>query len=129
MTNSADEDLVASKTEGFKVGEKKTIEEYAKLGRAFTCIIRVVFDIINFKERFGSYNALSLVAYEIVTLCSKYDASLVSYINSCLSKTFFALRGPIVLGPTSVNPSQTKKMNLSIGGKRCLVLVALRLCR
>ncbi|EAW13009.1 rho GDP-dissociation inhibitor [Aspergillus clavatus NRRL 1] len=26
-----DEDLVASKTEGFKVGEKKTIEEYTKL--------------------------------------------------------------------------------------------------
>lgn len=42
MTNSADEELVASKTEGFKVGEKKTIEEYAKLGRAFTCMIRVV---------------------------------------------------------------------------------------
>lgn len=54
MTNSADEELVASKTEGFKVGEKKTIEEYAKLGRAFTCMIRVVFDI-NFKERFSSY--------------------------------------------------------------------------
>lgn len=32
MTNSADEELVASKTEGFKVGEKKTLEEYAKLG-------------------------------------------------------------------------------------------------
>jgi hypothetical protein len=27
-----DDDLVASKTEGFKVGEKKTIEEYTKLG-------------------------------------------------------------------------------------------------
>lgn len=54
MTNSADEELVASKTEGFKVGEKKTLEEYAKLGRAFTCVIRVVFDIINFKERFSS---------------------------------------------------------------------------
>lgn len=32
MTNSADEELVASKTEGFKVAEKKTLEEYAKLG-------------------------------------------------------------------------------------------------
>lgn len=31
-TSSADDDLVASKTEGFKVGEKKTVEEYAKLG-------------------------------------------------------------------------------------------------
>lgn len=37
MTNSTDEELVASKTEGFKVGEKKTLEEYAKLGeKAFT---------------------------------------------------------------------------------------------
>ena len=26
------DDLTASKTEGFKVGEKKTIEEYTKLG-------------------------------------------------------------------------------------------------
>lgn len=36
MTNRAEEELVASKTEGFKVGEKKTLEEYAKLGEAFT---------------------------------------------------------------------------------------------
>jgi hypothetical protein len=27
-----EDDLVASKTEGFKVGEKKTIDEYSKLG-------------------------------------------------------------------------------------------------
>jgi hypothetical protein len=27
-----DDDLAASKTEGFKVGEKKTLEEYTKLG-------------------------------------------------------------------------------------------------
>ena len=32
MASNADDDLVASKTEGFKVGEKKTVEEYAKLG-------------------------------------------------------------------------------------------------
>ncbi|KAL8987932.1 MAG: hypothetical protein Q9177_002918, partial [Variospora cf. flavescens] len=31
QTDSADEDLAASKTDGFKVGEKKTVEEYAKL--------------------------------------------------------------------------------------------------
>lgn len=29
---SHDDDLVASKTEGYKAGEKKTLEEYAKLG-------------------------------------------------------------------------------------------------
>lgn len=28
-----EDDLVASKTEGFKVGEKKTIEEYQELGK------------------------------------------------------------------------------------------------
>ena len=30
--SSHDDDLVAHKTEGYKVGEKKTVEEYAKLG-------------------------------------------------------------------------------------------------
>lgn len=33
MASAADEDLAASKTDGFKVGEKKTVEEYAKLGK------------------------------------------------------------------------------------------------
>ena len=33
MASHGDDDLVASKTEGYKVGEKKTVEEYAKLGR------------------------------------------------------------------------------------------------
>jgi len=33
MSSSADDDLQASTTEGFKVGEKKTVEEYAKLGK------------------------------------------------------------------------------------------------
>ncbi|KAL8811238.1 MAG: hypothetical protein Q9200_001965 [Gallowayella weberi] len=32
MATAGDEELVASKTDGFKVGEKKTVEEYAKLG-------------------------------------------------------------------------------------------------
>ena len=32
MASAGDDDLVASKTDGFKVGEKKTVEEYAKLG-------------------------------------------------------------------------------------------------
>ena len=30
---SNEDDLQASKTEGYKIGEKKTVEEYAKLGR------------------------------------------------------------------------------------------------
>jgi Rho GDP-dissociation inhibitor len=32
MASQGEDDLQASKTEGFKVGEKKTVEEYAKLG-------------------------------------------------------------------------------------------------
>ena len=36
---SHDDELVASKTEGFKVGEKKTVEEYAKLGRCSSTLI------------------------------------------------------------------------------------------
>lgn len=32
MASHADEDLVATKTEGYKAGEKKTIDEYQKLG-------------------------------------------------------------------------------------------------
>ena len=32
MTSQGEDDLQASTTEGFKVGEKKTVEEYAKLG-------------------------------------------------------------------------------------------------
>lgn len=32
MADEHHDDLVASKTEGFKVGEKKTLEEYNKLG-------------------------------------------------------------------------------------------------
>lgn len=32
MGEHDNDDLVATKTEGFKVGEKKTIEEYTQLG-------------------------------------------------------------------------------------------------
>lgn len=39
MASAGDEDLVASKTDGFKVGEKKTVEEYAKLGKLSICYI------------------------------------------------------------------------------------------
>ncbi len=33
MPGQGEDDLQASTTEGFKVGEKKTVEEYAKLGK------------------------------------------------------------------------------------------------
>jgi hypothetical protein len=32
MASRNEDDLTPSKTEGFKVGEKKTLDEYAKLG-------------------------------------------------------------------------------------------------
>lgn len=32
MADRHDDDLAASKTEGFKVGEKKTLQEYQELG-------------------------------------------------------------------------------------------------
>ena len=32
MASQGEDDLQASTTEGFRVGEKKTVEEYAKLG-------------------------------------------------------------------------------------------------
>jgi hypothetical protein len=32
MAERNEDDLAPSKTEGFKVGEKKTLDEYAKLG-------------------------------------------------------------------------------------------------
>lgn len=35
MASQADDDLTASKTEGYKAGEKKTVEEYAKLGMSW----------------------------------------------------------------------------------------------
>jgi len=37
MASQGDDDLQASTTEGFKVGEKKTVEEYAKLGEWDKC--------------------------------------------------------------------------------------------
>lgn len=33
MADHHDDELAATKTEGFKVGEKKTLEEYQKLGK------------------------------------------------------------------------------------------------
>lgn len=35
MPDHHDDDLTASKTEGFKVGEKKSLAEYAELGKDF----------------------------------------------------------------------------------------------
>jgi Rho GDP-dissociation inhibitor len=34
MTDHHDDDLAAQKTEGFKIGEKKTLQEYQELGKS-----------------------------------------------------------------------------------------------
>jgi Rho GDP-dissociation inhibitor len=34
MVDHHDDDLAAQKTEGFKVGEKKTLQEYQELGKS-----------------------------------------------------------------------------------------------
>lgn len=47
MASHGDEDLVASATAGFKVGEKKTLEEYAKLGE-------IIFNLITWPMDLGS---------------------------------------------------------------------------
>jgi len=41
MASQADDDLTASKTEGYKAGEKKTVEEYAKLGPSQSSSLRI----------------------------------------------------------------------------------------
>ena len=43
MANQGEEDLVASKTEGFKLGDKKTVEEYAKLGEPKILLDQLAF--------------------------------------------------------------------------------------
>ena len=40
MASHGEDDLQASTTEGFKVGEKKTVEEYAKLGECMKLSFR-----------------------------------------------------------------------------------------
>lgn len=40
MASQGEDDLQASTTEGFKVGEKKTVEEYAKLGECMKLTFR-----------------------------------------------------------------------------------------
>ena len=41
MASHGDDELAAEQTEGFKVGEQKTIDEYQKLGTLNLCIVTV----------------------------------------------------------------------------------------
>ena len=44
MASNAEDELAAEQTEGFKVGEKKTIDEYQQLGE--TTSIHIAFDYL-----------------------------------------------------------------------------------
>lgn len=44
MASRHEDDLAPSKTEGFKVGEKKTLDEYAKLGTSMVCRTSSFYD-------------------------------------------------------------------------------------
>ena len=44
MASHGEDDLQPSTTEGFKVGEKKTVEEYAKLGECMKLSIFLTTD-------------------------------------------------------------------------------------
>jgi len=42
MADQHDDDLAASKTQGFKVGEKKTLQEYQELGESFPSMLNYI---------------------------------------------------------------------------------------
>jgi hypothetical protein len=62
MTDHHDDDLAAQKTEGFKVGEKKTLQEYQELGKlcAFDSLIALLdrspSPLLTFNGRSTVYN-------------------------------------------------------------------------
>lgn len=56
MASAGDEELAASKTDGFKVGEKKTVEEYAKLGKPLISIHD--YPMVHVKGAMGDGNYL-----------------------------------------------------------------------
>jgi hypothetical protein len=60
-SSSKDEDLLPEQTEGFKVGEKKTIDEYHKLGMLY--LLSIVCGIHLACRRFYSYNILLSLSY------------------------------------------------------------------
>ncbi|KAI4232224.1 MAG: hypothetical protein L6R40_007472 [Gallowayella cf. fulva] len=66
MASAGDEDLVASKTDGFKVGEKKTVEEYAKLVQQST------LSMLLKRKRLSNFQEREL-RRSVITLTSQID--------------------------------------------------------
>ena len=50
MASNIDDDLAPTRTEGFKLGEKKTVEEYAKLGTSFHVLIKAIIATLTTQE-------------------------------------------------------------------------------
>lgn len=69
MASQVDDDLQASTTEGFKVGEKKTVEEYAKLGE---CHLRLA-SIVHIVTSMAFYVLISVTTLSLLPWCISYD--------------------------------------------------------
>ena len=71
MASAGDEDLAASKTDGFKVGEKKTVEEYAKLGKLLLyCVLSTVH--LGIAMDFAAMSSYSCLHTAILHYLEKY---------------------------------------------------------
>jgi hypothetical protein len=99
------DDLNVDKTPGFKVGEKKTLDEYQKLGKSTFIIHCFDFFCENFK--FVEHSSL---------LCSLQGLATSLTVFPSLS-----LLHARVQGSTDVDAMQTKTMRLSIAGRHHLV--------
>jgi hypothetical protein len=66
-----DDELKPEETEGFKVGEKKTIEEYHKLGKcqSTTFFLHLTLSSTVFVSLGGVFNLPALIWSLLVTLC------------------------------------------------------------
>ncbi|TKX21985.1 hypothetical protein C1H76_5878 [Elsinoe australis] len=53
MASNAEDDLTPEQTEGFKVGEKKTIDEYQKLAHDRGFLLRLVLDFARGRQTFA----------------------------------------------------------------------------
>lgn len=68
MASHGEEDLVASTTAGFKVGEKKTLEEYTKLGEI--SFITLCSDLLWHVERLShNLHAMTFRTRFVFVLC------------------------------------------------------------
>lgn len=119
-----EDDLAVSKTEGFKVGEKKTIDEYQKLGTSTSEHTRL-------GERSLSHNNIMYamhIWHLVGTNARRYSLPFTSY---CLKVLLLLLSSDISSVPHCLLMSvkyltmllQTRTTRLSTGGKLLLASV------